>query len=366
MERVPIEIWEKILSYATTSSLIPFTESGELASSLVDTLDIFSHKCRAARMYLDDTYVVVTRLRLVCRTWASLLQNEIHRIAFTDLHRYYSHSKRLIGKATSLWVSWTACDCQNEETERSGYAHGQIDLPNSEIELEFSHDLILQMFSSHLKILSWHPLETRNLPMSALGNLRALSISTYSMSERFSLMNLSSFAPLLSHLRLGINEKNPFPLAEAVECASITSFSLIIGVYPTEEPKYLHTWTFPRLHTFLIAGQFPLTYRPNVEGFLSRHGGTITDFDFYDFQYGPDVILRCPFEPSLWKICPNISVLGMGHYTMSYIMETPEILLPIERLQTSPITVVVRSFNYTWKVHLASVFRTYQGSRLMP
>ncbi|CAG8687805.1 6680_t:CDS:1, partial [Acaulospora colombiana] len=37
-ERIPVEIWEKILYHATRSPLLPFTEDGELTPDLVDNL----------------------------------------------------------------------------------------------------------------------------------------------------------------------------------------------------------------------------------------------------------------------------------------------------------------------------------------
>ncbi|PVF94694.1 hypothetical protein CPB86DRAFT_828461 [Serendipita vermifera] len=84
-ERLPIEIWENIFSYATASSLLPFTENGELASSLIDTMDLFPESCDVFKKYRDDTQVTVECLRLVCRSWACILQRMANEFTYTDL-----------------------------------------------------------------------------------------------------------------------------------------------------------------------------------------------------------------------------------------------------------------------------------------
>jgi hypothetical protein len=104
---IPTEIWEKIFSYATTSSLVPFTENGKIASSLIDTIDLFSSQCRDLQAYIDDTQAIVERLRLVCRTWARLLWRTVNEIAHTNLTTYYFPSLHLMGGATYLWTGDT-------------------------------------------------------------------------------------------------------------------------------------------------------------------------------------------------------------------------------------------------------------------
>lgn len=88
IDRVPVEIWEKVLHHATVPPLLPFTEDGALSPSLNDNLLLFDNRCRSFNMYRDQTQVIVERLRLVCRLWAELLRQRAKELCLTNFGWY--------------------------------------------------------------------------------------------------------------------------------------------------------------------------------------------------------------------------------------------------------------------------------------
>ncbi|CAG8764483.1 11720_t:CDS:2, partial [Acaulospora colombiana] len=89
LERIPVEIWEKILYHATFSPLLPVTEDGELTPDLVDNLLLFEDHCRMFDVYRVQTQALVERLRLVCRLWAKLLRPRTNELSLATLREYY-------------------------------------------------------------------------------------------------------------------------------------------------------------------------------------------------------------------------------------------------------------------------------------
>jgi hypothetical protein len=318
METVPNEIWEKIISYATGTSLLPFTESGEIAPSLVDTIDLFLTRCSTFQKYHYETLTTVRCLRSVCRTWAAILRGTGNGIAYANRLGYVLSYHHLFGGIMSLWVGSMSesCSCTSRLKEQGLCLYTQLQSQQIRASIsKFDENFLTQFCSGHLKILYWRSSSPQPpvFPMKLLGNLMALSLNPGDVSPPFSLKDLFSSAPHLSHFHLSITDSSAHLLSETAECLSLTHLRAeitFLGAH--KEPGFV--WSFPRLRTFVLWGMIRKEHQADVEGFLSRHTNSIVEFEVIDLHYiSPSFPLPLNLiTPSLWEICPNIRVIGLS------------------------------------------------------
>jgi hypothetical protein len=318
VEIVPIEIWEKIFSYATATPLLPFTESGEIAPSLIDTIDLFSTRCSSFQKYHYETLNTVRCLRSVCRTWATILRDAGNGIAYANNLGYIFSYHHLFGGITSLWVGSMSgsCSCTSRLKEQGLCLYTQLQSRQSRTpDSKFDEDFLTRFCAGHLKILYWRSSSPQPpvFPMKFLGNLMALSLNPGDVSPSLSLKDLFSSAPHLSHFHLSITDSSTHLLSETAESLSLTHLRAEITFLGShKEPGFV--WSFPRLRTFVLWGVIRKEHQADVEGFLSRHTNSIVEFEVIDLHYiGPSFPLPLNLiTPSLWEICPNIRVIGLS------------------------------------------------------
>jgi hypothetical protein len=334
VEIVPVEIWEKIFSYATTSSLLPFTENGKIASSLIDTIDLFSNSCSTFQRYYDDTLVMVQRLRLVCRTWAALLRCAVNGIAYADFWECYSPFQRSVGDLAYLWVgNMDNCQCEGckGDLKENGLCVRTQFIQRIQGNIHrFRQVLPFQLWFPHLKVLSWRVDWCRSMdfPIKALGNLMALSVRPGDMPPSFSLKELFSSTPRLTHLHFSlIAGAGMHVLSERVEFLSLSHLSLNLYLGDAYKQAEFLPWSFPRLRTFVIDGIFYMEQQTDLENFLSRHGNSIVELEVRDLRYRTNrQSLSYTYvnliRPQLWDTCPNIRVIGMNRKIIGVLMNS--------------------------------------------
>jgi hypothetical protein len=353
VEIVPIEIWEKIFSYATATSLLPFTESGEIASSLIDTLDLFSTRCATFRKYYDETLVTVRCLRLVCRTWATILRGVGNGIAYAKPKKYYSPYSHLFGGVTYLSVGRISeyCSCTRALKDEGLCLCAQLNSQSGSSIDKLNEDLLTRFFSDHLKIVYWRVYGTIPLtfPMKSLGNLRAFSLYFDDVMPSLSFKDLFSSAPRLTHLQLPINDSCAHLLSESAESLSLTYLNIEITLFGGyKERGFL--WSFPRLRTFVIYGVIRHKHQADLEGFLSRHKNSIAEFEVIDFRHcidsSPPLDLNL-IRPSLWKVCPNIRVIGT-YKRMINVFKTSEDDWETHSIDIPPLTFIIGGYYPLW------------------
>jgi hypothetical protein len=354
---IPVEIWEQILSYATASSLLPFTENGKIASSLIDTIDLFSTDCIGLRAYIDDTQSTVERLRLVCRSWAKLLQRIVNEVALTNLRTYYFPSNRPVEWATYLWIGGMSdCACWWTTNKRSARCvHLSLrDRKAIQEKKDLDQTSLLRFFSPQLKILFWSHFTAQrlDLPLSKIGNLMALSISSSNMPVRLSLKDLSVSLPHLSHLDFPINEDNANILFEEVELRALSYFSLKLTLWRSHEQPIMASWTFPQLRTLLIEMGLSIEQRADFERFLYNHRNSIVELDPSWSYYKDNNTDLSVVSPSLWNICPNIKILGTNTWIISQINESPEGAWETMDTPIPPLTFLMSSPSISWEEEL--------------
>jgi hypothetical protein len=360
LERVPVEIWEKIISYATTTSLLPFTESGEIASSLIDTVDLFSTYCSTFQRYYYETIAATQCLRLVCRTWAAILRGARNGFAYVRCSGTYPLYQSIFGSTTYLWVGATtaSCFCTDDLKWRRLCLCTQSQLRGYRPIDEFNEDFLAQLFSGHLRIAHWRPRGALRLtfPMKSLGNLLALSLSAGGVPLSFSLKDLFSSAPRLSHLRLGINDSCAHLLSESVEFLSLSYLFIEASLWNEyNEPAFV--WSFPRLRTFVICGMIRIEHQAHLEGFLCRHKNSIVEFEVINLHYHASSS-TFPYLnlviPSLWNICPNIRVIGMCKQLIN-TFKTSEVDWETHSIDIPRLTFVMGKYYPLWNDDFATL-----------
>ncbi|PVF92670.1 hypothetical protein CPB86DRAFT_819432 [Serendipita vermifera] len=306
MQRVPVELWEKILLYAIASPFLPFTESGRLSPHLVDIVDLFRWDCIPVTDYRDDSLATIGRLRLVCRSWSIILQPKACEYAESDLKTYYYPSKQAVQRAIRLNLG-PFTKCPHVALWRRPCALGGKF--KDRIHIKMDEDILLQTISPNLKILLWDSSSnpTLELPIKALSNLNALSIYTDCIPSWWSLKALSLAAPRLGHLRLRLFPRSSYVLSEAVVFPSLTYLCLHIGT--EQHPQAFRGWRFPSLCSLELLGAIAGKSQIDFEDFLARHGNTITELDAHKLTLAtPSSNL---FTSSrLWKLCPKVNTIA--------------------------------------------------------
>jgi hypothetical protein len=86
--RLPFEIWRIILFHAVYTPLLPFHEPNRtsLQVGIVECLELFDASCTSYNQYRQNQ-LRLTTLRLVCRTWAVILQEFRGLCSVTNLYR---------------------------------------------------------------------------------------------------------------------------------------------------------------------------------------------------------------------------------------------------------------------------------------
>ncbi|PVF95977.1 hypothetical protein CPB86DRAFT_827576 [Serendipita vermifera] len=307
VERTPVEVWWLILEGAVDSPLLPFTEGGTLSTDLIENVDLFSANCRKYRVYRVVTQATVERLRLVCGTWAKLLQRNASELALIEFGSYQPiieiENQRV--KRVDIWGDRT-CICEGSDQKRKCPFRQDFDKwwgrGNA---LEYAK--YLHNYLRDVKILSLDWLMTSSLHFfTPLSNLVALSIFCDQVKYTWRLEALSDYTPRLSHLHLQkLRERSPF-LSETFTHLDLHYLSVEFEASSREfQPEKFMDWTFQSLRTLVIQGSVQISCGEFVKTFISRHSGGLI---------GLDVTYHCDgsgyIPPNMREGFPNIQTFG--------------------------------------------------------
>ncbi|PVF95970.1 hypothetical protein CPB86DRAFT_553557 [Serendipita vermifera] len=257
VERTPVEVWRLILGCAVATPLRPFTDKGVLSTHLLDNLYIFSPICSIRLMY-RKTQATIERLRLVCQAWANLLQDYASDFGITDLGSRHYTSERTNKRARRINLyrgelctihsprpRWNSCP---------GYC-GILPLPWKEA-MEDENFLLSRIPNAFILILD--PLLGLSLNfLTPLSNLVALSLRCWTSIElSWSIEELPTCAPRLSHLSLRFLQENSIFLSKKLFHPHLRYLSLEITIYSVNPISHFEAinWTFPSLQTLIIYG----------------------------------------------------------------------------------------------------------------
>jgi hypothetical protein len=273
-ERVPVEIWRLILHHAVASPLLPLTEEGELSTHLIETLHLFSATCRHCFIYRDVTQATIERLRLVCRTWATILREHAHEFALTDLKFGHYPSKQMTKCARRVQI-WTKIMCGCSSSPRAMICNFPGDYFLTKWRKEMGNEQFLQTRIPQVKILILDSMPISTLKfLNPLSHLVALSLNYWNRpGMNCSMKEISNYAPRLTHLRLERLNEDARLLEEEFTHYNLRYLSLKILSYigSAFSPRKIMNWTFPSLETVRIHGDIHLEHKESISKFIIRH-----------------------------------------------------------------------------------------------
>jgi hypothetical protein len=319
-ERIPVEIWHLILHHAVASPLLPFTEEGDLSTHLIETLHLFSATCQHCFIYRDVTQATIERLRLVCRTWATILRDSANEFALTDLKSNHYPSEQMSKSARRVQV-WTEVLCKCRRSSGNVICNFPGSYNVTEWRKEMGNEQSLQTRIPHVKILILNSLEISTLKsLNPLSQLVAISLKCEDYPDMcWSMKEISNYAPRLTHLRLERLDEFSRLLAEDFMHYNLRYLSLKIlyGTGRTFSPRKIMNWTFPSLETVHIRGDIHSEHKDSVSNFIIRHEKGL---------HGLDVLYRIcttskqplwEIPSDLWDRCPYLTQLGIhSHHLM--------------------------------------------------
>jgi hypothetical protein len=361
-ERIPVEIWDKILHYATASPLLPFREDGSLSPHLLDNFFLFGEWCPEFTEYRDETQVPVGRLRLVCRLWAQLLRKRVSEFALTNHEGHYYPSEQMAKQAKRLGIPppvpciWDRDECKYNGRERE-------DSEASSEDSEKMREESVETF--HLRFPNVHILDLKDRHMSPVGSLgtlvhlRSLAL-TLGLESDFSIDELSPHVPQLTHLKLRMVNIDTELLAQPFSHPNLQYLDLHFYdciMAETETFALATTWTLPNLSTVLVSGPVPKVFEESVQRFVLRHASQLIGLSLTyqkatkDTFHGPSMIT----DP-IWSGCWDT----LGVFGIDILRLWPEYipsLVKYTRESTSgdpcrpPFTVVVSKFTMFQRFH---------------
>ncbi|PVF99648.1 hypothetical protein CPB86DRAFT_283247 [Serendipita vermifera] len=311
--QIPVEIWERILWEAARSPLLPFTSEGELFDSFIMSYDLFTPACKASREYRDTTLVIIKRLRLVCRSWAQILQSHMHLYAVTDLTKYHIPSEKSVHIAKRLLMT-NHHTCQYSRRDKVSCPLSLFDKKGHFTEYWALHSSLLAQSLPSARILSIGDIGFASLPsLQSLPNIRSLSMSSRNISEPWSLKRVSAAIPQLTHLQIRNMDTDNSIAIEDVLFPNVRTLDVSLEIYNSPSKNPYAQWSFPRLQTLHVQGNIHAPVRDAMFEFASRHGDTLVELIY-------TVLSRQVKLPpaSLWESCPNIKAFGMDLEPMFY------------------------------------------------
>jgi hypothetical protein len=249
--RTPVEIWRHIFQLAIKTHLHDYDNN-----SIVHDLDLFVFGCKSGRQYIESERNRMN-LRLVCRSWNSVLQDAGDRLMMVELTINGWPSKEIINTARRIELirqSSVRCSCTklpcSLPTCLNQYPTSQIE-PNGFLDGEYSHleGLLAQHASWFGQKLPEHAPALRLLSWSLMGQHYGTNYSTL---------------PNLTHLCLhGVCHNMLMTIVDEISMPKVTMLWLdfVVEAGICLKPCTILTgWRFPKLNRLMLSG----TCRPEI------------------------------------------------------------------------------------------------------
>jgi hypothetical protein len=337
--QIPVEIWEIILHEAINSPLFPLSESGHLLDSFLYTSQIFIPHCTILLDHRDT----IKQFRLVCRTWASILQPYAMSHTFTKFDSFTVSCNQTNCRSTTLvakrrihfcsWVSNTACPFYATLKPYSPDISNSVEAQDAPIE-----------FLSQVRCLILGLTEIDELDLlQKTPNALAISLTSPQISKELSLKNIFTTVSQLMHLEVtSINCERDTIASEDIEFPQLRSLSLSFSLYGQIDQNALSTWRLPNLHTLHVHGpSFPF-FSVHIYKLASRYKSSLReliDTRSYRDHYPRDLPLA-----SFWNNCTELTAFGIDvdryHHYRKKNWQVRDTSLP-------PLTLFVLDFHRT-------------------
>jgi hypothetical protein len=321
--RLPVELWRIILFEAVATPILPYTDPNRAALrvGLVECIDLFSTSCKIYNEYRGNQFNL-TNFRLVCRTWATLLQDFCGLCSVTDLNTILrpSRSKEYLVKSERAQIdemTILGCKCSSKKASLSPLEVTCVLLQRSEKDKNARYKLIRQDLMSTII----HP-RTRilllsvgyinlDVPLALVPNLLALSLH---MNFNFVwTTGISRALRGITHLSLSAVTQEAveeFPPSMQLENIQFLSLTLLLTSGTRKPSNSIGDWRFPNLHSLWLKGTVEKVFVQSVYDFLDGCGGSISEL-FLELHLSD---IGANNEPvhifDRWAMFPNLRAFG--------------------------------------------------------
>jgi hypothetical protein len=325
MYRIPIEIWTLILHFACASPFSPFLDQAHnhLSTSVILNEKLFDHERHISKQYQDfDNFI--TTFRLVCRTWAAIVDSLGRRYIFTDKKKTsyppcYTKKLWVVERIYILDSNLrTHCFCGKGAKTCRLY-----ECKSKHKVLQRQHQKWWRMSGADLqealrnvKILSQTMQFYPDKLLEAAKNIRALSMSIGNDMDR---LNMPSFRNLayLSHLSLCDIYAGSFFEAYAAGSINLPHVEYLVLenvlYHLSSRPPSVFSQTFPsfpRLKTLIIKSHIGLRFDDAFNHFFMDCGRTVREFVELPNPYARNIEPKT--LPELAKYFPNLHLYGIS------------------------------------------------------
>lgn len=323
VQQIPVEIWRSILLIAVESPVLP-----RPGDDVLDGLILFSWECQFRNFVLE---AMRERLRLVCRTWNAILENE--GVYFGLLHGNtlqqvsFAHKKRQKIRRIESNFFWARPSPDLERRLEESSEDREKFLRSSNMEdvkyVEFLHistnynltnqcELAMDILSRATRIRAVE-IHTIYMTPGALNNI--LDHSAFDRITHFSIIMIGNHGWQVGRIS--------FP---AVQCLRICTRALSLS-----QEKYIDNWEFPSLTSLMLHRNYE-TGESVFDGlgeFVAAHGKKVTSLNIEFTFPGELVSLWYPIDDIFWGQFPNLRLLapGLGALGNGLVPPPPEVKL---------------------------------------
>lgn len=326
--RLPVEIWEGILLDIAWNPLIPFKDlsRNSLPTNLVDSIGLFDMRCGAYNDY-QVLMSTVAKLRLVCRSWNTILNSYPGLCSMTDLKNVVAPTRSLYHLTNAERVHLDADMIYSCPCSRYGLIFnlwGPKFCPSLDSFIRPREgDTQSQWQKDHITQTMVHP-RVKILLLSARGNEPGY-VDDILLSAP-NLLALSLYLPPLNcwtqarqealgritHLSLrSIHYSSLGILLVELNLDNIRWLELHVHLVETDKTQRtprpsIGKWKFPNIETLSISGCVTDVYREDLKTFMRGCGPTVTGL-YIDLTETPMTPL---YIDNLGEIFPHLKVYG--------------------------------------------------------
>ncbi|PVF99619.1 hypothetical protein CPB86DRAFT_282666 [Serendipita vermifera] len=370
--QLPVELWRIILFEVVYTPLLPYSEPNRtsLQVGIVECLELFDASCTSYAQYRQNQSSL-TNLRLVCRTWAIILQEYRGLCSVTNLYR-----KVLPNESVDSLSRAERVQIRGMERRHLGgcnicnYWQGQVKKPRllaaRSLPKLLRSDAVKAMLHPRVKILILNTYgvdlddklnDALNEALELATNLLGLAVQTASYFHWRKRLS----GPLLrklTHLSIqSITERSFERLPSSIELDSLQYLSLnLFVVHDSPPPPAAHftfrEWKFPQLKCLVLSGRVCKCLREDLHSLIRAGKDTLTELDFrvYD-RKSRTLALVEDFREWL----PNLCVYGTH---LDALLENA-VNHPLRfvdhngpRLPSSPLTIAINWWTFQYKEEL--------------
>jgi hypothetical protein len=304
VERVPVEVWHKILRIAISCPLIPRDDD-----NYFQRRDVENFGCAKIYQYVKAEQIRM-KLRLVCHSWDAFLNEYSDRLVHLSSvipggHwppvKSWDRVIRLVGPKSLTCKCVDLCPLTERMKQSIHRRRDDAPSANGSIEDRIRGEY-LPMIGNHCRVIIW-PYTWKNdlLDRERFGSVTMLIEEL--KDPMIQLPIISATYPGLTHLNVTLRSQfDPLLILHLPRLTSLTLCVKNTGLAIFEGPAIVGRWLLPKLRHMAFVGPFP---EEAIYYLLDQVGLNVTEFHSQDES--PEWIRKLS---RIWSLLPSVSIFG--------------------------------------------------------